>query len=360
MIEEKSKLKVGVIGCGFVAKYRHIPCLLAIPEVELTSVCDLDDNRAKQVAEDFGISSFYTDAMEMVQKESLEIVHILTPPESHMKLALMALDAGCHVLIEKPFVYTVSEADQVIKKSKETGFRFSVIHNDLFTPTIMELKQRITQGEIGKISSARVLYGGRDQSTVPDNWYFRMRGGRFGETLPHPLCLLVEFIEGLEVIDVKAWKTGGCITPAGLEEKYYDFDELHIELVNESRNAFGYISYSFNTNLPLILIVSGTKGSLFVHPFNNVFELPLRPSATRPKDCIKLGIRLVGSVLGKVNLQKPKKTTAAPRIQGSSHYGQISAFVRSIRENTQLPVTNEKAREVVRLWQDIVESYILK
>jgi len=104
-------MRVGVIGCGEVATKIHMPCLLKIPEVELTSMCDLNQERSLRVAKKFGVPSSYASASQMLEEEWLDIVHICTPPESHLELALMALDAGCHVLIEKPFVFKVSEAD---------------------------------------------------------------------------------------------------------------------------------------------------------------------------------------------------------------------------------------------------------
>ncbi len=347
---EDTNLRAAVIGCGLAATWRHIPCLMQIPGVDLVCVCDRDLERAKKVAGDFGIASVYADAKEMMQNESLDLVHVLTLPETHLELALQAMDAGCNVLIEKPFVDTVAEADRAIAKAKQTKTRFTVIHNDVFTPAMAEVKARVKAGELGEIVSVQFLAARRDQRSVANPWYYESYGGRMGETLPHALCLLVELIPGLEVIHVDARKLGHCIPPEGVQDS--GIDELHVLLASESANALGKISYGFNSNLPDSLIICGTKGNLLAHPNGNVTRLPFPEPGVR--DSAGIAKRVVDRVLQKLKL---RKKTKGQKLTQSGHYHQIRGFVQSLRDGTEPGVTEAKAREVVALQERIVETY---
>ena len=98
-----SKLKVGVVGCGFVAKKRHIPAFLRLnKDVDLCAVCDLNEAVAGAVAKEFRIPHVYSDVSEMLSKEGLDVVDVCTPPQVHALIAVEAMESGCHVLLEKP------------------------------------------------------------------------------------------------------------------------------------------------------------------------------------------------------------------------------------------------------------------
>ena len=349
-MSENGTMKAGVVGCGLAATWAHIPALTAIPEVELVSVCDADLAKAKQVAADFGVRSAYGDATEMLEKESLDLLHVLTNPESHLELALQAMDAGCNVLIEKPFVYTAEEADRAIAKASETGTRFTVIHNDLFMPAAIELRARIAAGEIGTLTSVQFLSSLRDQRRVAKPWYYKIPGGRLGETLPHALFLLVDLIDGLEVRHVDARRLGYSMPPDGVDERDTGIDELHVQLVADRATAS--IFYGFNSFFPDSVLACGTDGHLIAHSVGGVTQLPARELGAG--DLIAITRSLAVKVFRKVGLLR---TTARDRALGSSHYRQIHAYVRHLREGTDYAVTERKAREVVALWERIVSAY---
>ena len=346
MTQQKT-LTAALVGCGRAATWAHIPALKAIPEVNLVSVCDVDLARAKQVAANFGIPSAYGSAPEMLEKESVDVVHVLTNPESHLELTLLAMDAGSNVLIEKPFVYTVDEADRAIAKGKETGTRFSVIHNDIFTPAVIELKARITAGEIGTITSVHFFAARRNQRAISGQWYYTTYGGRMGETLPHGLCLLVEMVDGLEVRHVDARRLGHCIPPDGVKD--CGIDELHVQLVSEADNAVGTIFYGFNSDLPDSLLVCGTQGHLLAHL--------KKGSVTQLRQLPRINIAIANAIANVTDkiFRKFKLRSAAG--QPSSHYRQIRAYVLHLRDGTDYSVTEAKAREVTVLWERIVKAY---
>ena len=133
-------MKVGIVGCGKVAKGVHIPALLRAKGVEIAAVCDVDKEEAKRTAKMFNIDRYYTDISDMLKREDLEMVDICTPPHLHAPMAIQAIEEDCHVLLEKPMTSSVSEADEILKALKNSGVKLCVVHNYLFMPIAIKAK----------------------------------------------------------------------------------------------------------------------------------------------------------------------------------------------------------------------------
>lgn len=345
-----AKTRVGLIGCGLAATGEHLPALRAHPDVEVAALCDRDRARARAAAERAGVDAgVYDDPDAMLREARLDAVFVLTPPESHAALALAAFDAGCDVLIEKPFVYTLAEADRVIERARATGRRFTVVHNSLFYAAFRELAARLARGEIGALVSLHFLSGKRNQTFVPDAWYFETHGGRLGETLPHALALLVALLPGLELVHADARTLGHRIAPPGMDDARRDKDELYAELWSRERNALAHLHYSLNWELGSTLIAAGTEGHLIANTYGAVVWQESGNASTGRF------VEPPRSFVDKVR----RRLGLGPRRRGglSGHALQIAEFVAHLRTGAPLTVTPESAREVVRLWEAIVSRY---
>ena len=341
------RLRVGIAGCGLAASNLHLPALRLIPEVDVVAVTDVDGNRAESTAKRFDVPSYYGDLLEMLGKEDLDVVHVLTPPETHEAVACAAMDAGSHVLIEKPFAYTLEEVDSVIEKAQQTGQRFSVVQNTLFHPAVSALNERVRRGEVGEICSVQFLSGRRDQLFVPSNWYFKNHGGRLGETLPHAIYLLVELLSDLQVVAANARRLGHSITPEGMQDAETDRDELQVLLNANGGDAVASIYYSMNSQLPTMLLVTGTKGNLVAN-----LRAGVRLNRSGTDGLASLGRpskTLIEKISGKLGLSAGKQSK-------STHFRQIKEFSQCLRSGEDFTVTHHKAREGVRVWCDVVEA----
>lgn len=205
-----SKVKVGVIGCGSIARYRHLPEYQTHPNVIITAVCDIALQRAQAVAQTYGAKA-YTNYKDLLNDEEVSAVSICTPNVFHAPMSVAALEAGKHVLCEKPMATTIVEAEQMNDAAKESGKILMIGHNQRFVPSHQKAKAMIAQGEIGKIYSFRTSFGhsGPEAWSIDgiDSWFFKKDQaviGAMGDLGVHKADLL-RYLLGEEIIEVAAF-----------------------------------------------------------------------------------------------------------------------------------------------------------
>jgi predicted dehydrogenase len=142
-------MKVAVIGVGSMGR-NHARVYSELEEAELVAVSDANAKQAESIAEKFGVRA-YTDFREMLEKEKPEAVSVAVPTVMHEEVATAALEAGAHVLIEKPIAATVEAGERLIAKAKGVGRKLMVGHIVRFNPAIQALKQKLAAGELGRI-----------------------------------------------------------------------------------------------------------------------------------------------------------------------------------------------------------------
>jgi len=181
-------MKVGVIGCGYVAQ-GHLAALRRVRGIEL-SLCDTDEKRAAETARSFGISRTYGDANDLLGGVMPDVVHILTPPQSHKRLAIEAMEAGCHVLVEKPMALDSGEADEMIETARRTGRSLCVCHNYLFEPPVLRARKLMQTGALGQVVGVEVFFKVYQQARYrTSNWMRTLHGGIHNESAPHLVAL---------------------------------------------------------------------------------------------------------------------------------------------------------------------------
>ncbi len=151
------KVKVGIIGCGGIAVGKHLPSLKKLPEVELVAFCDIIPERAEDAKAKFGNenSKVYTDYHELLKDSEITVVHVLTPNVSHSPITCDALDAGKHVMCEKPMAINTAEAQKMIDAAKRNNRKLSIGYQNRFTIASRYLKQEAENGTFGEIYYAK-------------------------------------------------------------------------------------------------------------------------------------------------------------------------------------------------------------
>jgi len=141
-------IRIGVVGVGFGTTV-HIPAFQS-EGIEVVAVCARRPERANEAAERFGIEGVYTDYAEMLAHPGLDAVSIVTQAGLHHEMALAALDAGKHVLCEKPFAATLEQAQELAAKARASGRTAMIAHEFRYSPSRATIKELIDQGFIGE------------------------------------------------------------------------------------------------------------------------------------------------------------------------------------------------------------------
>jgi predicted dehydrogenase len=150
-----SKLRVGVIGLGEVAQVIHLPIIESLPEhYELAAVCDISPGLLKRVGDRYRVDHRYSDAADLIAAGGLDCVLVLNSDEYHAECTIAALDAGLHVLVEKPMCLSPREAKEIIAARDRAGRTVMVAYMRRFAPAFTEAVRRVP--ELGPIRYARI------------------------------------------------------------------------------------------------------------------------------------------------------------------------------------------------------------
>ena len=181
---DRRPLKLGVLGTGMIATYSYgvIPNLRHIPEkVELVAVADTAFDRAQEAQRQFNIPHAFGSLEEMLERADLDAVANLTPIPFHGATSLKILEAGKHVVSEKPIATTMEEADVLIETARSRGLTFVCAPPDMLSPYYQEVRRLIDEGTIGRIAFARVRssHGGPAAGWWPHDpsWFYQEGSG---------------------------------------------------------------------------------------------------------------------------------------------------------------------------------------
>ena len=169
---ESNTIRIAFLGAGRVAQhYKDIFQSGIISSYEIVAICDTDDYKSHQLSLDFKCPS-YRDIQEMVDKSKPDLILVLTPSGLHYRHALLALNLGCHVLVEKPITMIPSEAEHLLSISLANNLLLTVAFQNRLNPAIRILKQAVDNGRFGKITTATVrLRWCRYQDYYEDGWH---------------------------------------------------------------------------------------------------------------------------------------------------------------------------------------------
>lgn len=150
MSTKSSTLKAGVIGCGAIGTLGHIPGFRAA-NVEIAAVCDANIARAESVAKQFSIPHFYSDYNELLAQKDIAMVAIGLPNILHAPVTIAALNAGKHVLCEKPMSVNAQNAEQMIETARKNTRILSINHQMRFEPTALAMRDAVREGKLGHV-----------------------------------------------------------------------------------------------------------------------------------------------------------------------------------------------------------------
>lgn len=163
--------RVAFIGAGTIVKLGHIPNFQRLPNVEAVAVCDVNEARAKALASDTGVPQAFTDYKEMLTTMRPDITVIATPNVLHKPMTIDALNAGSHVLCEKPLALTYADAQEMFATAKAHGLTLTVGTHYRFSDPVQMAKAHADAGFFGKIYAARTVWHRRSGIPGYGSWF---------------------------------------------------------------------------------------------------------------------------------------------------------------------------------------------
>jgi predicted dehydrogenase len=274
-------LKVVLIGCGKIAD-GHIEEIQKMPaKATMVAVCDLELLMAEQAATRYGIPQYYDQFDRMLEREKPDVVHIATPPQSHLALTKMAMEAGCHVYVEKPLTLRHCDSVELIALAEHNRRKVTIGYTYLFDPPAEAMRALIKQGTIGDVVHVESFYGynlsgpfGAAILGDGSHWVHRLPGKLFQNNIDHLLYKITEFLD-----DEKP-----CIHAIGSVRRQHRFqdsrddlqDELRILIQGHAVTAYGTFS-SHIRPAGNFARVYGTKNTLHVDYINRTVTVDASP-----------------------------------------------------------------------------------
>lgn len=202
---------VGIIGCGKIAQLRHLPEYQAHADVQIVGVYDLNTDRSEEVSRKYQTHN-YLSYEEMLLNPKIDAVSICTANHSHSKITIEALNAGKHVLCEKPMALTLEECETMVETSLKTGKYLMIGHNQRFLKSHMEAKKLFQSGKIGRLISFQTAFthAGPEQWSIDagkDTWFFDKNKAVLGamSDLGIHKTDLIRYLTGENIVAVNAY-----------------------------------------------------------------------------------------------------------------------------------------------------------
>jgi UDP-N-acetyl-2-amino-2-deoxyglucuronate dehydrogenase len=265
----KKKLKIALVGCGRIAQ-RHAEHIAN--QANLVAVCDVNEGRRNELATKYNCKAYAT-IEELLQKEkNLDLVSICTPNGLHAAHSIQCLNAGIHVLCEKPMAITTDDCKRMIDAADKVKKHLIVVKQNRFNVPIAELKKIIAEGRLGKIINVQLNCFWNRNDLYYKNSDWKGTKALDGGTL---------FTQFSHFIDLLYWMVGDiknihAITRNFMHKHNVEFDDTGVVSFEFDNGALGTVNYtvnSFEKNMEGSITVFGEKGTVKVGgQYLNVLE----------------------------------------------------------------------------------------
>ena len=254
----------GVIGVGIVGGAWHAHVYRHMPGAELVAVCDLNAERAREIADKYAVPHVYTDYRDLLARPDIAAVSIATPDFAHREIAVAAAEAGKHILVEKPLAMTVEDAEAILAAVQAAGVKLMVDFHNRVNPAFVGTKAAVDKGELGEL---KYIYARLSNTTfVPT------------QMLPWAGRSSALWFLASHTLDMSCWllqdrpKRVYAVSRSGvLREKGVDAPDIHVAIVEFERGAVVTLENSwilpetepnvFNLKMELL----GSDGAMYIN-----------------------------------------------------------------------------------------------
>lgn len=347
------KLKTAVVGIGKVTDL-HSAALANLKESEFTAVCSRSKEKAGTYSARFGVKA-YTDVTEMVTMEKIDVVIICTPHPNHMLPTLAAIEAGAHVLVEKPFASSLEDCDAMLEASRKHGKEIGVVGQRRWYLPSRRIKDAIDAGKIGK-----PVFGTVNMLGWREKWYYDSDpwrgtwegegGGVLVNQAPHQLDLLQWYMGEIDELYgqwsnlnhpyIEVEDTANAIL------KFKNGAVANIIVTNSQKpGIFGKVQIHGETGASVGVQTEG--GAMFIAGMTNILEPPVNDLWTIPGEEDMLGKWIKEDSAFFHSLNDPQEYFIER---------QIEEFLQAMMEGRRPLITGEEGRITVEIFTAIYRS----
>jgi predicted dehydrogenase len=343
-------IKAALIGTGQIAR-QHLSCLSALPDVTVAGVCDLSPALAESAAERFGVPAWYTDHRRLLDEIRPDVVHVTTPPPSHFALAMAALDAGAHVVVEKPATVTRSELETLVDHAAERGRILVEDYNYIFNDATRRILALIAAGEFGAVTHVEVLIcldilgpGSPFADANAPHPSLSMAGGAIADFLPHLASLAHRFVGPHRSAQTLWSKRGSCSSPLPSDE---------FRALVDAERGTALLGFSTNTQPDAFwLRVYGERMQAVANLFETRLTIDRVRGGPKPLRPLLNGLREARDVRGAAFGSLTRKLSGGPAAY-EGLWDLLARTYRAISAGAEPPVTPRQILEVNHLVDDL-------
>ncbi|BDI31751.1 oxidoreductase [Capsulimonas corticalis] len=348
-------LNFAVIGCGTIAP-THIGAIRQIDNVHIHALSDSVPERAYAMAAQFDIQDVYTKLEDLIGDPMVDIVSICTPSGTHADIAVAALRAGKHVIVEKPMDISLAACDRMIAAADETGKKLTVISQHRFDHATQYLKAALGEGKLGKIvlADASVKWWRTQEYYDSGDWRgtWAMDGG--GALMN----------QGVHTVDLLQWLAGDvesiyAHTRTAAHERI-EVEDVVVAALTFASGAIGTLTATTAAfpGLPVRIDIFGAEGSATIEA-DTLRSLILKQGDTHLSDAISSHAVSVaqGGSASVVNAAAERSAAADPgAVWGDAHRAQIEDFLRAVRTDGTPLIDARAGRKPLEIILAVYES----
>ena len=297
------KINISIIGAGSIAQVMHLPLLAKFKDINIQSVCDINKNIVKAVAEKFEVPENFTDYKKMLAGSDCDAVIISTPTGTHKQITLDCIREGKDIFVEKPITPTSTEAEEIILEAEKYKVKVMVGMNMRYRPDLMMLKSILSSGEIGKPFYVKCGWL-RSQSSIA-KWFTVKEDAGGG----------VIFDLGIVLLDISLWLLDFPVIKSVSTQNYSvntkGVEDSSISMIRAEPDSV--INLETSWSLPgekdsFYLEIHGSKGTCMVNP-----------------------LRIARSIQGEMITLSPVSSVPSKDLLRKSYENELKHFIGAIK-----------------------------